>query len=73
MLNSPSERVRECHRHAELCAWRASVQTESQLKDIYLEMEQRWLMLARSHEFSQRLDDFYKKTERQADELPKDA
>jgi hypothetical protein len=46
---------------------------ESQLKDIYLEMEQRWLLLARSHEFSQRLDDLSNETKRRADELPKDA
>ena len=56
MLNNLSEQLRECHRHAELCAWRASVQSDSQLKDIYLEMEHRWLMLARSHEFSERLE-----------------
>jgi hypothetical protein len=64
MLNNLSEQVRECHRHAEHCAWRASVQSAAQLKDIYLEMEQRWLTLARSHEFSQSLDDFSNETKR---------
>jgi hypothetical protein len=73
MLNSLSDQVRECHRHAELCAWRASVQPESQLKDVYLEMEQRWLTLARSHEFSQRLDDFSNEAGRRADKLPRNA
>jgi hypothetical protein len=67
MLNNLSEQVRECHQHAELCAWRASVQTESQLKDIYLEMGQHWLMLARSHEFTERLEDFSNETKRRAD------
>jgi hypothetical protein len=62
MLNNLSEQVRECHRHAELCAWRAGVQTNSHLKDVYLEMEHRWLMLARSHEFSRQLDDFSPKS-----------
>lgn len=73
MLNNLSEQLREYQRHAELCAWRASVQTDSQLKDVYLEMEQRWLMLARSHEFAQRLDDFSNETKRREDELRKDA
>jgi hypothetical protein len=68
MLNNLSEQIRECRRHAEHCAWRASVQTESQLKDIYLEMEQRWLMLARSHEFTQRFDDFSNETKLRTDE-----
>jgi hypothetical protein len=67
MLNNLNVQIRECHQHAELCAWRASVQTETQLKDIYLEMEQRWLRLARNHEFSQRLDDFFNETKRRAD------
>jgi hypothetical protein len=71
MLNNLSKQIRECHLHAELCALRASVQTDSQLKDIYLEMEQRWLMLARSHEFSQRLDDFSNETKRWGDNLPR--
>jgi hypothetical protein len=71
MLNNLGEQVRECHRHAELCAWRASVQADSQLKDVYLEMEQRWLLLARSHEFTQRLADFSDETKRLVDKLPK--
>jgi hypothetical protein len=73
VLNNLSEQIRECHLHAELCALRASVQTDSQLKGIYLEMEQRWLMLARSHEFSQRPDDFSNETKQRVDNLPKHA
>jgi len=73
MLDNLSEQVRECHRHAELCAWRAGVQTDSQLKDVYLEMEHRWLTLARSYEFTERLSDFSDETKRRVDELPKNA
>jgi hypothetical protein len=69
MPNNLSEQVRECNRQAGLCAWRASVQSESQLKDIYLEMEQRWLMLARSHKRNQRQEDFSNETKRRADEM----
>jgi len=37
----------------------------------FLEMEQRWLMLARSYEFTERLEDLSNETKRQADKLPK--
>jgi hypothetical protein len=73
MLNSLNDQIRECHRHAGLCAWRASVQPESQLKDVYLEMEQRWLTLARSHEFTQRLDDLSNEATPRADKSPRNA
>lgn len=73
MLNNLSEQVRECHRHAEQCAWQASVHTDSKLKDSYLEMERRWLTLARSYEFTQRLEDFSNETKRRIDELPKNS
>ena len=34
-------------------------------------MERRWLSLARSYEFTQRLSDFSNETKRQTDKLPK--
>jgi hypothetical protein len=71
VLNKLSEQVQECHRHAEHCARQASVQTYPKLKNDFLEMEQRWLMLARSHEFTERLADFSNETKRQVDTLPK--
>jgi hypothetical protein len=36
-------------------------------------MERRWLLLARSHEFTQRLADFSDETKRQVDKLRKKA
>jgi hypothetical protein len=71
MLHNLSEQIRECHMHAEHCARQARVQIDPELKDAYLEMEQRWLMLARSYEFTQRLADFSDETKRQVDKLPK--
>jgi hypothetical protein len=71
MLNNLSEQVRECHRHAEHCARQAGVQIDPKLKDDFLEMERRWLMLARSCEFTQRLADFSDETKRLVDKLPK--
>jgi peptidoglycan/LPS O-acetylase OafA/YrhL len=45
----------------------------AQLLIAFLEMERRWLMLARSYEFTQRLADFSNETKRRLDELPKHA
>jgi hypothetical protein len=73
MLNNLSKQVRECHLHAEHCARQASVQTDSKLKESYLEMEQRWLTLARSYEFTERLSDFSDQTKRRVNKLPKNA
>lgn len=73
MLNNLSEQVRECHRHAEHCAWQASVQADPKLKESYLEMEQRWLALARSYEFTERLSDFSDERKRRVDKLPRNA
>jgi len=72
MLNNLSEQVRECHRHAEHCARQAGVETDPKLKDDFLEMEGRWLTLARTCEFTQRLTDFSNDEDR-LDNLPKNA
>jgi len=60
MLQNLSEQIRECLRRAEECKRLAKAAlTPSAIKD-YLDMEQRWLNLARSYEFSERLSDFTK-------------
>ncbi len=71
MLNNQSEQIRECLQHAEYCARKAAAQTDPKLKGDFLDMERRWLVLARSYEFTERLGDFSRKTERQADRFPK--
>jgi hypothetical protein len=58
MLNNLSEKIRECYHNAEDCAQKAAAQTDSQLKQDFLDSEDRWLLLARSCEFSSRLTDF---------------
>jgi hypothetical protein len=58
MLENVSEQARECYAHAEYCARKAADQTDPLLKQDYLELERHWLTLARSFEFSQRLDQF---------------
>ena len=58
MLETLSEQIRECYDHAEQCARKAAAQTNPRLKQDFLDMERRWLALARSYELSQRLGDF---------------
>jgi len=58
MLQNLSEEIRECLRHAEHCKQLSkNALTPSAIKD-YLQMEQRWLSLAHSYEFTERLSNF---------------
>jgi hypothetical protein len=70
MLKNLSEEIRECHRHAEDCVRKAAAQTDQQLKADFLNLEQRWLFLARSYDFTERLTDFSDETKRKTDKLP---
>jgi len=58
MLNNLSEQIRNCFQHAEECVRKAAEQTDPQLKQDFLDLEKRWLLLARSFEFNERLSDF---------------
>jgi hypothetical protein len=71
VLNNLSERIRECLQHAEDCARKAAAQSDPNLKDDFLTVERRWLSLARSYEFTERLDDFSDEAKRNVDKLPK--
>jgi hypothetical protein len=71
MLRNLSEQVRECLRHAEDCARQAAAQTCPKTKEDFLDLERRWLALARSYDFTERLDDFCGEAKRQARDLPK--
>ena len=71
MLNNLSEKVRECLQHADDCARQAAGQTCPKAKADFLDLERRWLKLARSYEFSDRLNDFCGESKRRADDLPK--
>jgi hypothetical protein len=64
MLNNLSVEIRECYRHAHDCARQAAAQTDPQLKQDFLDTEQRWLFLARSYEFTDQLSDFSDETKR---------
>ena len=70
MLNNLSEQIRECLQHAENCARKAAAQTDSKIREDFLELEQRWLFLARSYELTERLGDFSDEAKRNTDKLP---
>jgi hypothetical protein len=56
MLSNPSEQVRECLNRATNCARKAAAQPEdSPLRQDFLDMEKRWLSLARNIERAERL------------------
>jgi hypothetical protein len=57
-----SAQARECRQYAEHCARSAQDQSDPQVRQSYLEMERRWLGLARSYEFSDQLSLFLQST-----------
>ena len=58
MLQHLSKQVRDCMQRAEECAYRAKIEADPDLAHDYLEMERRWLSLARSHQFAKQLQSF---------------
>jgi len=56
MFSSVSREARECRLHAEQCANKARLQFNPKLRQEFLDMQQRWLSLARCYEFSERLE-----------------
>ena len=64
MLNDLSEQIHHCLLHAEGWAEQAAVLTDPQLKQDFLDMERRWLFLARSYEFTDRLTGLSDETKR---------
>ena len=57
MQSNLSEQLRDCYRHAQYCARKAAEQTDPNLKQDFLELEESWLFLARSFKFNERLGD----------------
>jgi hypothetical protein len=60
MLENLSENVRMCMRKAEECAHRATIERDPALVGDFLDMERRWLGLARSYQYSEQLETFNK-------------
>jgi hypothetical protein len=57
VLNNLSEQIHDCLQHAEDCARRAA-SNRSGLRGDFLRLQKRWLELARSLEFAERLSGF---------------
>jgi hypothetical protein len=53
-----SEDIRECYQFARDCALRAKAEADPKLRQDLLDMERRWLFLARSYEFTRRIGRF---------------
>jgi hypothetical protein len=66
MLSNQSEQLRHCYERAENCARKAAGHRDPEIKQDYLDLERRWLLLARSYELSERLTDFSKEARRRA-------
>jgi len=61
VLNNLSEQIRECLEHAEDCGLKAAeLPNGSRFRQDFLQLEKRWLELARSIEFGESLDTFTK-------------
>jgi hypothetical protein len=60
MLQDLGDQIRECLRHADYCAQKARDAESPTLRDDFLDMERRWLKLARSYELVERIGDFSK-------------
>ena len=58
MLQTLSVDIRECYLHAEQCRRWAEMAPTPIAKVDFLDMERRWLSLAHSYEFAERLSDF---------------
>jgi hypothetical protein len=58
MLQNVSEAIRDCYRRASECREWAAKARHADTRQHYLRMEDRWLKLARSYEFTGRLTDF---------------
>ena len=56
MFLTTNKDARECRLYAEHCEDKARLQSDPQLRRDFLEMQQRWLSLARSYEFLERLE-----------------
>jgi len=58
MLQNLSKDIHECYLHAEECKRFAETARTPSAKGDYLAMERRWLSLAHSYEFTERLSNF---------------
>ena len=66
LLQSLSEEIRLCYERAAEAKERADETLDPEVKIDFLKMERRWLLLAHSYEFGERLENFTRESARQA-------
>jgi two-component sensor histidine kinase len=66
LLQNLSDKVKLCYERAAEAKERAAETLDPEAKADFLNMERRWLVLARSYEFGERLDDFTRENSRRA-------
>jgi hypothetical protein len=69
MLENLTEKVHECLRHAEECAARAKIEPNPAIARDFIDMERRWLKLARSYQFLDQISTFTLEHDSQRGEL----
>jgi hypothetical protein len=65
MLKKVSDEIAQCYAHAAVCREKAATVADPALKADFLEVERSWLFLARSLEFTERLDTYCEETHRE--------
>jgi hypothetical protein len=60
MLSHLSKDIAECYLRAQECNDLARLQVDPRTRQDFFDMERRWLFLARSYEFTERLERFPK-------------
>jgi hypothetical protein len=73
MLNNLNDAIPECYQQAEHCALQADNLTDPKVKQQFLELKRRWLILAHSYELTESQTDFSNETKQRADNLPRNA
>jgi hypothetical protein len=58
MLQTLNKEIAECYQHAVECRRRADASSDPGSRQDFQDMEQRWLQLAHSYEFAERLSNF---------------
>jgi hypothetical protein len=69
MLRNLSNEVRYCYAHANACASKAAMARDEERRKSYLRLQERWLILAQSYAFEERLLDFSKENQRKRAEF----
>ena len=67
MLSKASEQMAYCHQRASECREKAANATSQAVTEEYLDLEGRWLLLARSYELTERTTDFIREVDRHRD------